>query len=57
MSKTEKTPKWRSDRVFRGGSSFRNPHLTHVASRFSAGVSCARYGLGFRLLEVLDEQD
>ena len=39
MSKTEKTPKWRSNRVFRGGSSFRNPHLTHVASRFSAGVS------------------
>ena len=56
MSKTEKTPKKRSFRVNRGGCwayGTRNAQIAYRRVDDPAGGAV----LGFRLLEVLDEQD
>ena len=58
MSKTpKKTPKKRSDRVRRGGSWYYGPLYAQVAYRNYDAPDGRYYNLGFRLVEVLDEQD
>ena len=55
MSKTEKTPKKRSNRVNRGGSWNRVPQFARVAIRIYDDPGFRYSFLGVRLVEVLDE--
>ena len=56
MSKIEKTPKRRSVRVNRGGGCYYGPRIAQIAYR-RVDDPAGGAVLGFRLLEVLDEQD
>ena len=57
MTKTEKTPKKRSNRVNRGGSWISVPQNARVAHRVNGAPGIRSGLLGVRLVEVLDEQD
>jgi hypothetical protein len=57
MSKTKKTSKLRFNRVFRGSNWYYDQQNAWVAFFGYCRLAEGRYGLGFRLIEVLDEQD
>jgi hypothetical protein len=57
MSKTEKAPKQRPARVFRGGSWYYDLQFARRAAPAEARSAPGAGGLGVRLVEVLDEQD
>jgi hypothetical protein len=57
MSKTEKAPKKESSRVDRGGSWSSTPQYARLGWRGNVVPGARGDYIGFRLVEVLDEQD